>query len=339
MIEHERSYVFSWEKAQQFLEDHKTEEIVVHIEDHYLCENKRIRKSWIDGGASLTYKFTRKTGEKSKGYRFEFEKDISPEIAESLIKDSVLVVSKKRHKLYVGGSEYMVTMDFVESPMKLAILEIEAVNEVVYPIPADIAHKLFGVSLIECPLSSYNLFKRHLGICGGPSSGKSETGKILSHILNTEYGANSFHVAEFATTFIQKYRMYPTFWKQFLVWHGQHEREYSADSANIVISDCPTFLTYVYLMHLPKDEFSDDTALILSKVYKRVLFDVQWYSDIIFLELQEYTENGVRYQSKDEALDIERRIKGFLDDHNISYRTYNYSQVPEMLRQLWYMND
>lgn len=168
--------------------------------------------------------------------------------------------------------------------------------------------------------------------------GKSEVSKILSYTLNTQYNANSFHVAEFATTFIQKYKRNPNFWEEFFIWHGQHEREHNADLANIVISDCPTFLTYVYLLHLPKDKFSPDTALVLAKMYKRVLFDVDWYSDLILLELKEYKENAVRYQSFEEALRIQSRVRGFLDDHNIEYSLYDYTKKDEILRDLFYIN-
>lgn len=365
MIEHERSYVFTHEGAHEFLKKHGlsfyyTESdpypSVEHISDYYIGKGMRVRKSWAEPEATppnvsivykggrgpedhSSYKFTQKTGDKSKGYRFEFEEEISKNMGESLMSSASFSVKKTRKKLSIGdGGSYSVTMDMVESPMKLAILEIEALDEVVYPIPSSIADKLFGVSLVECPLCSYDLFNRRIGIAGGPSSGKSETGKILSHILNTQYGANSFHVAEFATTFIQKYRKNPNFWQEFFIWHGQHEREENAGLANIVISDCPTFLAYIYLLHLPKDTFSTDTAIVLAKMYKRILFDIQTYTDLMFLELQKYKENQVRYQSFDEARQIEGRVKGFLDDHNILYSTWNYTQVEAIIKKLFFIN-
>ena len=383
MIEHERSYVFTHEGAHDFLKEHgmslhykpdDPDPSIKVIEDYYLGQGMRVRKSWkeseaaVDGatyvktddgdgkerpkinighaehgrsglpGENISYVFTRKTGDKSKGYRFEFEEPITETLAKALAQDVVMTVKKVRKKLPIGNDSYTITMDFVEEPMKLAILEIEALKEVVYPIPADITKKLFGVELKECPLCAYSLFNRHFGIAGGPSSGKSETAKELSHTLNTKYQANSFHVAEFATTFIQKYKKNPNFWEEFFIWHGQHEREHAAGLANIVISDCPTFLTYVYLLHLPKEKFSSSTALVLAKMYKRVLFDIDWYSDLIFLKLKNYKENSIRYQSKEEAMVIENRVLGFLDDHNIKYSTYDYTEGDQILRDLFYIN-
>lgn len=334
MIEHERSYIFTHQGAYDFISRYENPRCKI-IEDYYLAENMRIRKTIND---DKVYVFTKKTGDKSRGFRFEFEEEISESLAEALISDAKMCVKKHRYIL-PSDESYEVVMDFIEEPMKLAILEIEACKEIVYPIPADITNKLFGVKLQECPLSTFPLLNRHIGICGGPSSGKTEVSKGISHILNTQYAANSFHVMEFATTFIQKYRKTPDFWEQFFIWHGQHEREHNADLANIVISDCPTFLAYIYLLHLPKESFSEHTALVLAKIYKRVLFDIGWYSNIVFLNLKEYKENKVRYQDIEEALRIEERIRNFLNDHCIPYESYDYTQQDQILKDLFYINE
>ncbi len=342
MIEHERSYVFTHEGAKAFLESKgisfSGDNVHLYeIEDFYLREGLRVRKISDDHNMS-SYALTHKVGDKAKGYRFESEQEISKDIASLLTTDPVLRVRKTRYRLPQSDSKYTVTMDMIYEPMKVAVLEIEALSEIVYPIPVDMSKKMFDVDLIECPLSACSLFRRKIGICGGPSAGKTECSKILSHVLNTTFDANSFHVAEFATTFIQKYGKNPKFLDSFFVWHGQHEREHNAELANVVISDCPTFLSYIYLLYLPKEKFCDDTALMLSKIYKRVLFDIGSYSDIILLDIKDYVENSVRYQTKEEAMEIQERIRGFLDDHNILYSTHNYSQIDDILKNIFYIN-
>ncbi len=337
MIEHERSYVFTHEAARAFIDKHfDGVEATEGIEDSYLCKDMRVRKV-IKAPVVKTY-LTRKTGDKAKGYRFETEEEITCGLAKILTMNPELCIKKERKTLSSDMGGYTITMDFIEAPMRLAILEIEALSEVLYPIPSNITQKLFDVDLIECPLCAHSLFKRKIGICGGPSAGKSETAKALSFRLNTEFAANSFHVAEFATTFIQKYGKHPRFLDSFFVWHGQHEREHNAETANVVISDCPTFLSYVYMVHNPKETFSVDTALFLSKIYKRVLFDIGSYTDIIFMKIINYAENNIRYQSKKEALQIEGRIKQFLDEHNISYMATNYNELDSILHDLFFIN-
>ncbi len=337
MIEHERSYVFTQEGISRFIQDQNlVMSESIKIEDWYISKTLRIRK------IGSKYILTKKKGDKSKGYRFEEEVELPEKAAAILYEDADLIVSKDRYRVE-SDTHYKVTIDYCHSPMKLAILEIEANDEVVCPIPIDICNKLFnikynGSDLIECPLSAHDLFKRRIGICGGPSSGKSETAKVISHIVNTEYDGNSFHVTEFATSFIQKYNRNPQFLDQFFVWYGQREREKNAGNSDIVISDCPTFLSYIYMLKMKKFDFSSQSAFALSKIYKRVLFDLQRYTDIIFLQIQNYKENNIRYQTEEEAKDIERRIAQFLDDHGVPYKKATYFDYRRILNDLFYIN-
>lgn len=346
MIEHERSYIFTWDDAIDFLEQHgfdwkssKNES----LDDYYLSCGLRIRVCEGQDHAVVT----RKQGNKANGYRIEQESKIAREAAELMIEKPMLHVHKNRFEIHVDPSKVerpndanvKLVLDLIESPMRLGVLEIESVSESLFPLPVDIARRLFGVELKECPLCTTDLFLRKIGICGGPSSGKSETAKIMSHNINTKLGGNAFAVTEFATTFIQKYRRTPAFYDQFFIWYGQRERESDAETANIVISDCPTFLSYVYMQYLNREQFSERLALYFSKMYKRVLFDIQGYTDLIFLSIKDYADNGVRYQTKEEAFDLERRIKQFLDDHKIAYVDTSYDKSEQILKDLFWVND
>ncbi len=343
MIEHERSFVFTHEGIRKFskeigaLDNIAPSAKSTRIDDYYMGKGKRIRHSYNQAGGERKYILTRKTGNKADGYRFEQEIDLSEEAANVLKEDAILAIHKTRFEL-LPHSSYDITVDIVDSPLKLAILEIEAKEEAAYPVPIDVTKKLWGKELRECPLCSFSLFRRKIGICGGPSSGKTETAKHLSHVLNTEFGANSFHVTEFATSFIQKYDRNPQFNDQFFLWHGQKEREDNAEKADIVISDCPTFLTYIYGIHLDRPEFNEKSAFVFSKIYKRALFDVSNYTDIILLKMQDYVENNVRYQSKEEAKEIESKITNFLEHHRIPHMTGSYQDHEKILKDLFYIN-
>ncbi len=346
MIEHERSYVFTWDGIKRFLNDQSipwpedgSEKL---IDDYYLPCGLRIRIIDDQDFGILT----KKEGSKADGFRIEKEEKISRGAADILAAPHKLHVLKKRYKIPVDTSKVGrpndanvdVIVDLIEKPMRLAVLEIESVSESLYPLPADIARRVFGVDLTSCPLSTFEYFNRKIGISGGPSSGKSEMANALTHRINTEFGGNAFHVAEFATTFIQKYHRTPTFQDQFFIWHGQHEREEDADTADIVVSDCPTFLSYIYLLHLNKEKYSSQVALYCAKMYKRALFDMQSYTDLIFLKIQEYTENNVRYQSHGEAQKIEGRIQQFMDDHRIPYTEATYHDEWPLFKKLFWLN-
>lgn len=347
MIEHERAFILTLDFAKQILNMHPHNSWPDVIEDFYLSSNLRVRHLKPNSKGDEYY-ITRKTGDKAHGYRFESEVAIPETAAKLLIPDAVLCVKKSRYfiqpeqsagKIPYSPANYTISIDIVELPMSLAILEIEAMSEVLYPVPATIAEGLLGLKIKECPLDSFNLFRRKIGICGAPNSGKSETAKILSYILNTRFQSNAFHVVEFATTFIQKYHRNPKFEDQFYIWHGQYSREHDAERANIVISDCPTFLSYIYTQLLQTDKFSEQTAFRQAKMYKRVLYDMLTYSDVIFLKLQGYKKNDIRYQTESEVIDIQKRIERFLEDHHITHQVATYNDVERIISDLFFIND
>ena len=339
-IEHEFSYILSdalANKITQNMRAIKSERIV----DYYYSEELRLRKT-INDSNEVECTVCHKDGDKQSGHRTESEVAITLDAFNCLRKNSNLCIDKCRTYFEITGNhnnEFHISIDEVVSPMKIQILEIESKDANCTKFDETITNSLFGLDLKMCPLSAYKYFKRKIGICGAPSSGKTETSKYLSYILNTQFGANSFYVTEFATSFIQKYRRNPKINDQFFVWHGQSSRESDAQLANMVISDCPTFLSYIYTLLLNANAFDDHMALYISKMYKRVLMDLSSYSDLIFLEILNYEDNNIRYQTEDEALDIQRRILLFLDEHNIDYGRYNYKQFDTMLNKILYLNE
>jgi len=338
MVEHERSYVFTHQGIKEFLEFKglSLSEDYERIRDHYFSKGMRLR--YKDGGTYVT----RKLGDKQKGYRIEKELPIDSEAADLLLSETSLAIDKRRCKVEgvktPDDKPYDITVDFIMKPMEIAILEIEAADPMSIPLPPDISHRLFGVHLRSCPCCTWEYFNRKIGFCGGPSCGKTEMAKWLSHQINTEFNGNAFHVTEYATSFIQKYERHPKFNDQMLLWYGQWRREHNARNADIVISDCPTFLTYIYAQILYDGDFCEQKALQLAKMYKQSLFDVGSYSDIWLMEISDYKDNRIRYHTKEEAIEIQERIRVFLDDHNILYRMASYQDGHRALEEILFLN-
>jgi nicotinamide riboside kinase len=342
MIEREQAYVFSWESVDTLLDElkinHSHKPQIVN--DYYLNRGLRVRYT-TNHDLTDSIKLTHKSGNKADGFRQEEEVLVSSDVGNILKEQSVLRVSKKRLKLNLKAQNPHVNvyLDYVQKPMQVAILEIESIDrQKSTPLPSGIATELFGKELISCPLSAYDYFIRKIGICGGPGSGKSMLATHLSYKVNTLLNGNAFHVAEFATTFIQAYHRNPTFQDQFLIWYGQRERERNAQRSNIVISDCPTFLAYIYTLCLNGSEYNPQTILNYSKIYKGVLDDVQGYSSLVFLKIADYANNNIRYQSKTEAFKIEGRIQQFLDEHHIPYRSGTYRETDQLFKELFWLN-
>jgi nicotinamide riboside kinase len=338
--EFERAYVFSHENIPKILSflGAQTATFPKIIQDYYLNENLRIRLITSDHHDIEEIQLTRKNGDKKSGQRIEKEHNIDKETANILISDSKLQIIKKRYHIIntIGNSKCSrLTLDIIEAPMKLVILEIESTNGEMPPT----AKEVFGTELHECQLSTWNLFHQKIGICGAPSSGKTETAKSISHLLNTHFHANSFHVLEYATSFIQKYDRHPNAMDQFMLWYSQRAREENAATkANIVISDSPTFLSYIYMMYYQRKPMDNQFKIYLAKLYKRILEDIDRYNKIIYLRPKNLTENNVRFQNQEEIHEIARRIHSFLECHNIPHIVTECGNASKILRELFCIN-
>ena len=104
------------------------------------------------------------------------------------------------------------------------------------------------------------------------------------------------------------------------------------------MSDCPTFLTYIYALVAAKPASDDRTGLHLAKLYKRVLQDLRGYTDMIFLAVQDYQDNNIRFQTPREARAISDRVEGFLRDHNVPYREASFQDGRTLLGELFFLN-
>jgi len=337
MTELERSYIFHHESIPHILNFLGTsvEGEFLDLRDYYLNSNLRIRSTTTKEHGS-TVQLTRKSGDKKNGQRTEENHTIDPETATLLIVDSKLRIVKKRYHIKTNNPNCIVTLDDIESPMKLAVVEIESTNGQTPPT----SEELFGVALRECPLAAWDFFRQKIGICGAPNSGKTETAKVLSHLLNTRMNANSFHVLEYATSFIQKYDRHPDAMDQFMLWYSQRAREENAASkANIVISDCPTFLSYIYMMFHSQGKMDPKFRIHLAKLYKRVLEDIDGYGQIIYLRPKPIVDNGIRFQDQKEAHEIAERIHAFLRWHGIPHIIAEQGDAQKIFNNLFQMNE
>lgn len=330
-IEFELSYIFLDTSIPNITKLLKTKVVghPINILDNYLNPNLRIRCT-----NKNNFVLTQKTGDKSSGKRTEQNQPITRATAIMLAEDDNLIIDKQRYLLVTNG-KYSVTLDIVNDPMKIAILEIESTNGQMPPT----ADEIFGINLLECPMSAWNFFQRKIGICGAPSSGKTETAKSLSNLLNTQLHSNSFHVLEYATSFIQKYNRHPDAMDQFMLWYSQRTREDDAWSkAHIVISDSPTFLSYIYMMFHNKKPMSDQFKIHLAKLYKRVLEDIGSYDHIVYLKPSDLTKNNIRFHDTKEIHDIANRIYSFIQWHHIPHIIAKQDDVLKIFESLFFIN-
>lgn len=338
-VEKERSYIFKLEDiynlTQLFPLYSSTSIKTDVIEDCYLNKNLRLRKK-NNAIPVMEYK---SNGKKEDG-RTEESHEISDNWFNLLKEKSILKVIKKRQILHTEPDDYIITLDIVSEPMRILILEIESLNGNDLPELKDFFPNP-EPKFITCPLSAWDYFKRKIAICGAPSSGKTSTAQWITNKINTEFGGKAFCPTEYATSFIQKYDRIPNIHDQYMIWECQNTREANVlDKCDMVISDSPTFLSYVYGLLTSKDININDKHILLSKLYKRSLEGLCNYEQIFFLNLLEYKENGIRYNTKGEAIEISEMISNFLRQHGVymdAHYTYEYKE--QILSSILYLNE
>lgn len=317
--------------------DHVSNDISTSkFSDYYLSPECRIRV--FDGEQPSIV--TLKKGNKASGHRKEKEELITIKNPFWLEEVAGLIVRKTRSEWKSSSiNDVKFSIDVVESPMKVGIFEIETDNK-------EIAKKIFKVAepAVDCPFNAWDYFKRRIAFIGGPSSGKTSTAKAISLDLNNNYDANTSDVVEYATSFIQKSGHPPTFEDQPWIQLKQKEREEAvASTANMVLSDCPPFLAYIYAAKALRDgvqpsRFADYT---MQSLYKRAVKSLSDYKLFVLLKTLDYKENSVRFHDKEQSVEIYEDIKRFISNHGRSKDIMHtdYRNKKEMIDNILYMNN
>ena len=153
---------------------------------------------------------------------------------------------------------------------------------------------------------------------GAPDSGKTTLAKMVSARLNLE-GYVPAIIHEYARDYITQYGIRPnTVAEQFLVFYIQYEREehMCSQSTQIMYTDCPLMLSYIYAIDLVKDDKDRDN---LAYLYNKTLDILKDRYDLIFLlrPFRETVKDDVRAQDWDRIGKLDKQIKAFLDLHGM----------------------
>jgi len=153
---------------------------------------------------------------------------------------------------------------------------------------------------------------------GAPDSGKTTLAKMVSARLNLE-GYVPALIHEYARDYITKYGVRPnTVAEQFLVFYMQLERENEmcSSSTQIMYTDCPVMLSYIYAIDLVKDDKDRDN---LTYLYNKTLMVLENRYDLIFMlrPFRETVKDDVRAQDWDRIGKLDKQIKAFLNLHGI----------------------
>lgn len=149
-----------------------------------------------------------------------------------------------------------------------------------------------------------------VNLLGGPGTGKSSLrGGLFSRLKFL--GVDCEEAPEFAKDLTWEKRS--AIDNQIYVFGKQHHRIWRLkNKVEVIITDSPLILTPIYDQRKSKTL----STLVMEEV------NSMWNYNVFIKRIKDYNPNG-RNQSEEEAIEIDRRILDFLDNHGLPYETFS----------------
>jgi nicotinamide riboside kinase len=199
-------------------------------------------------------------------------------------------------------------------------------------------------------LSSYSIKEmkmiKRIGFVGGPGCGKTSLARQLTTELYNNRQLNAQQITEFARDYIneckreQSEAFEPTMADQLLIYQEQIKREdcICLDAADCLITDSPIFLPIVFAYPLFDRNSAQSRKQYLS-LYDDWLANHTCRYNMIFLLKREkpFLKDGTRNEDETQAIELDMRIKGFMDLHSIGYADIAGTDEERLARVLRYL--
>lgn len=160
-----------------------------------------------------------------------------------------------------------------------------------------------------------------INLYGGPSSGKTTTSLGLTALLK-EDGVNAELIQEYVKQWAWEKRV-PVNYDQFYIFGKQSRKEYSLfKEVDVLVSESPIALVSYYT-HLYGTHEQDLLFRVMTKTYYEMVKN-EGHEILNFWinRVKPYDTRG-RYQTEDQAKEIDYKLKSHLEDLNIVFDEKN----------------
>lgn len=174
-------------------------------------------------------------------------------------------------------------------------------------------------------------------IIGSPASGKSTLATDV-HTELKKLGKNSIYIPEAATDYIAEYGIPDEPIDQLTIFYKQSNRENMfIGSKDYIICDSSGLLNYFYFRRLFNNPLRNKDIASINHLQKEILKSLSQWDYIFYVPVRlEGVEDNIRYQNKEEIIQIDKWIKSYLEIENIPH--IDLSKIPIDKRQEFILN-
>jgi len=153
-----------------------------------------------------------------------------------------------------------------------------------------------------------------IGLYGGPGTGKSTRAASL-YAQMKEAGVNCELVREYVKDWAWEGKKIGKYDQMYFLVQQFKRETILYNKVDYVITDSPFLLAGFYAKHYLGQEFIAQAAFDMRKLASE---EGVVFNDFFLERYKEYNPNG-RYESEDEAKNIDTEILAFLKEYNVSY--------------------
>lgn len=155
---------------------------------------------------------------------------------------------------------------------------------------------------------------------GAPGCGKSTLATDV-HTELKKLGKNSIFITEVATDFIAEFGIPNEPIDQLVIFYKQlSDERMFIGSKDYIVCDSSGMLNYFYFRRLFKMPLRDKDIAIINHMQKEILKSLNQWSHIFYLPVMlDNTNDGIRFQDKEEIKQLDRMIKSWLELENIPH--------------------
>lgn len=155
---------------------------------------------------------------------------------------------------------------------------------------------------------------------GAPASGKSTLASDV-HTELKKIGKNSIFITEAATDFIAEYGIPNTPIDQVTIFYKQTNRERMfIGSKEFIVCDSSGILNYFYFRKLFQNPLTNKDIAVINHLQKEILKTLSQWNFIFYVPILELdSDDGIRYQDREQIRQIDRWIKNYLEMENIPH--------------------